>query len=95
MPRNITVYISDDLDERMKSHQEVNWSEVCREGIENYLSSRVETEDVKKRLTDLETDVKLIKGIQTVEVDIEPLKQAIKEVKNKLENIELALSGGK
>lgn len=43
MPRNITIYISDEMDERMKKVPEVNWSEVCRQGIGNYLEERLET----------------------------------------------------
>lgn len=41
MPRNITVYISDELDQKMKQFGEVNWSEIARQGIERYMDKRV------------------------------------------------------
>jgi hypothetical protein len=40
MPRNITIYISDELDEKMKQFGEVNWSEIARQGIERYMERR-------------------------------------------------------
>ncbi len=40
MPRNVTVYISDELDEKMKLFGEVNWSEIARQGIETYIERR-------------------------------------------------------
>jgi hypothetical protein len=40
MPRNVTVYISDELDEKMKHFGEVNWSEIARQGIERYMERR-------------------------------------------------------
>lgn len=41
MPRNVTVYISDELDRQMKEFGEVNWSEIARQGIERYIEGRV------------------------------------------------------
>jgi len=37
MARNITLYITDELDEKMKHFGEVNWSEIARQGIINYM----------------------------------------------------------
>ena len=69
MPRNITVYISNELDEKMKKIPEVNWSEVCREGIESYLEKRLETteelyktlEAILQKVNKLEFEVEFIK----------------------------------
>lgn len=40
MGKNITVYIQDELLSKMEPFEEVNWSEIARKGIENYLKSR-------------------------------------------------------
>ena len=71
MPRNITVYISDDLDERMKKVPEVNWSEVCRRGIEGYLEKRIDTmeqfyktlETILAKIAKLEFEVRFVKKV--------------------------------
>jgi len=52
MPRNITVYISDELDQKMKEFGEVNWSEIARQGIERYIEGRVTEVDIKNRVPD-------------------------------------------
>jgi hypothetical protein len=38
--RNVTVQIPDELEKGMEVFKEVNWSEVCRNGIERYLFTR-------------------------------------------------------
>ena len=40
MPKNVTIYISDEVAEEMAKYPEVNWSHVCREAIINYLKKR-------------------------------------------------------
>lgn len=40
MTRNITVSISDKLANEMIHFSEVNWSEICRRAIQNYIKSR-------------------------------------------------------
>lgn len=52
MPRNITVYISDELDQRMKEFGEVNWSEIARQGIEAYIEGRVKEVAIKNKVSD-------------------------------------------
>lgn len=52
MPRNITVYISDELDQKMKEFGEVNWSEIARQGIERYIEGRVTEVAIKNRVPD-------------------------------------------
>ena len=50
MPRNITVYISDELDHKMKQFGEVNWSEIARQGIERYIEGRVTEVVIKNKV---------------------------------------------
>jgi hypothetical protein len=52
MPRNITVYISDELDDKMKGFGEVNWSEIARQGIVNYMERRKVEVVEKNRIPD-------------------------------------------
>jgi len=40
MPRNISIYVPDTLLKKMKQYQEVNWSEIARTAIEDYVSDR-------------------------------------------------------
>lgn len=40
MGKNISIYISDELAEKMENLAEVNWSEVARKGIEDYVEAR-------------------------------------------------------
>lgn len=40
MPKNITISISDELATKMDSMPEINWSEVCRQAISNYIEER-------------------------------------------------------
>lgn len=40
MGKNISIYISDELAEKMENLSEVNWSEVARKGIEDYVETR-------------------------------------------------------
>ena len=79
MPRNITVYISDELTDRMKKRTEVNWSEIARQGIENYLTGR-ETKDEL-----LETTAKILIRLDTVEVDLALLKKFCVDLEKKKE----------
>ena len=40
MPRNISIYVPDALLLKMERYQEVNWSEIARTAIEDYVSDR-------------------------------------------------------
>ncbi|HDQ05963.1 MAG TPA: hypothetical protein ENN36_04480 [Candidatus Bathyarchaeota archaeon] len=40
MPKNLTIYIPDDVTEKMAEYPEVNWSEVCRKAITAYMHTR-------------------------------------------------------
>jgi len=40
MPKNITIYLPDKTAKEMKKYQEVNWSEICRSAILDYLKTR-------------------------------------------------------
>jgi len=39
-PKNVTILIQDELAEKMRKFPEVNWSEVCRKAIDNYIKER-------------------------------------------------------
>jgi hypothetical protein len=40
MPKNITIYLPDKTAKEMKKYHEVNWSEICRNAILDYLKTR-------------------------------------------------------
>lgn len=40
MVRNLTVRLDDETVKKMEKYREVNWSEVAREAIKNYISNR-------------------------------------------------------
>jgi hypothetical protein len=61
---NFTVRMGEDLKERMKAHQEINWSHVIRE-------------NVRSMLDDLERTNALAEGSQLTEDDVEELANQI------------------
>lgn len=40
MGKNVTIYLPDDVAERMEKFPEVNWSEICRRAIVDYIETR-------------------------------------------------------
>lgn len=40
MPKNLTIAISDELAKEMETMPEINWSEVCRQAISNYIDEK-------------------------------------------------------
>jgi hypothetical protein len=40
MGKNVTIYLPDDVAEKMESFPEVNWSEVCRRAVLEYIQIR-------------------------------------------------------
>lgn len=40
MPKNVTIYVPDELAKKMEELSEVNWSEVCRKAIAEYIKAR-------------------------------------------------------
>ena len=75
MSVNITVRVPRRLAERMRRHREVNWSEVVRRSIEEYL----ERLDEAKRL---ETPGELLEELRSLGVDpedLEPLPPDVEE----------------
>ena len=52
-PKNLTLYISADLAEKMDTLKEVNWSQVARDAIQRYVDERLNSEisvDILNRL---------------------------------------------
>lgn len=40
MPKNVTIYIPEEIAEKMEKYPEVNWSEVCRRAVTDYMATR-------------------------------------------------------
>ena len=40
MPKNVTIYLSDEIAGKMEKYQEVNWSEICRKAVIDYIDTR-------------------------------------------------------
>lgn len=40
MGKNVTIYLPDEVAERMEKFPEVNWSEICRRAIVDYIETR-------------------------------------------------------
>jgi len=40
MGKNVTIYLPDDVAEKIESFPEVNWSEVCRRAVLEYIQIR-------------------------------------------------------
>jgi len=44
MGKNVTIYLPDDIAEKMEKFPEVNWSEICRKAIVDYVETRSQTD---------------------------------------------------
>jgi Arc/MetJ-type ribon-helix-helix transcriptional regulator len=73
MPTNVTVYIGEDLHQEMSEHPEVNWSEVCRKGVRDYLSKRTDEVQIMEKVSSL-LEI-LLPRLDKIELDIKLLKQ--------------------
>lgn len=51
--KNISIYVPDDLAEKMERFPEVNWSEIARRGIEDYVKGRKRREQMLRTLDEL------------------------------------------
>jgi len=40
MSKNVTIYIPEEIAEKMDNYPEVNWSEVCRRAVTDYMTTR-------------------------------------------------------
>jgi hypothetical protein len=40
MPKNVTIYLSDEIAGKMEKYPEVNWSEICRKAVLDYVDTR-------------------------------------------------------
>jgi hypothetical protein len=40
MPKNVTIYLSDEVAGKMEKYPEVNWSEICRKAVLDYVDTR-------------------------------------------------------
>ena len=39
-PKNVTIYLSDEIAGKMEKYPEVNWSEICRKAVVDYVDTR-------------------------------------------------------
>jgi len=44
MGKNVTVYLPDDVAEKMEKFPEVNWSEICRRAVLDYIQTRTQVD---------------------------------------------------
>jgi len=44
MGKNVTIYLPDEVAQKMDKLPEVNWSEICRKAITDYIESRTQTD---------------------------------------------------
>jgi hypothetical protein len=70
LPKNLTISLPDELADAMDKHQEVNWSAVARDSIENYVKMRerpdlaeVVQQLVKERGTEYGTGVNFARSM--------------------------------
>ena len=71
---NLTLSMSDDLNEKMKKHTELKWSDIARLAFE-------------KKLLELELVEKLLKNSQLTEEDAEIIGHKVKaKIRKSLEN---------
>ena len=40
IPKNVTIYLSDEIAANMEKYPEVNWSEICRKAVMDYIDTR-------------------------------------------------------
>ncbi len=40
IPKNVTIYLPDEVATRMEKYPEVNWSEICRKAVIDYVDTR-------------------------------------------------------
>jgi len=44
MGKNVTIYLPDEVAQKMETLPEVNWSEICRKAITDYIEARTQTD---------------------------------------------------
>jgi hypothetical protein len=55
MPKNVTIYLSDEIAGKMEKFPEVNWSEICRKAVVDYIDTRSQI-DIGPILEKLKTE---------------------------------------
>jgi len=57
MGKNVTIYLPDEVAQKMDKLPEVNWSEICRKAITDYIEARTQT-DLTSVITRLKNESK-------------------------------------
>jgi predicted transcriptional regulator len=55
--KNVTIYLPDETAQKMEKLSEVNWSEICRKAINDYIETRTQT-DLSSIITRLKNERK-------------------------------------
>jgi hypothetical protein len=61
MAKNITVAVSDEIYMKMENHRDVNWSEVCRMAISDYIQTKTSPFVLRFQVEQLRNEVNEIK----------------------------------
>ena len=91
MGKNVTIYLPDEVAQKMDKLPEVNWSEICRKAITEYVETRTQT-DLTSVITRLKNESKTdyTKGKLVIYEDVAP-KLSIQDLERTAEVIDIAV----
>ncbi len=90
MGKNVTIYLPDEVAQKMDKLPEVNWSEICRNAITDYIETRTQT-DLTSIITRLKNESKTdyTKGKLVIYEDVAP-KLPLKDLEHWASNVDIA-----
>ena len=88
MGKNVTVYLPDEVAQKMDTLPEVNWSEICRNAITDYIQTRTQT-DLTSIITRLRSEGKTdyTKGKLLIYEDVAP-KLSIEDLEHTAKGVD-------
>jgi len=88
MGKNVTIYLPDEVAQKMDKLPEVNWSEICRNAITDYIETRTQT-DLTSIITRLKKESKTdyTKGKLVIYEDVAP-KLSIQDLERTAQDID-------
>jgi hypothetical protein len=88
--KNVTIYLPDETAQKMEKLSEVNWSEICRKAINDYIETRTQT-DLSSIITRLKNEHKTdyTKGEILVYEEIAP-KLSLKDLEHYATGVDTA-----
>lgn len=60
--KNVSVYIPDDLEEKLAAYPEINVSEICRRALEDYVKGRKRSDNALQDVEKLRIRIELIEA---------------------------------